>query len=459
MKRTLIKCGWLVSMDEAVGDLRDADLLIEDDRIVAIGKSLDAACDEVIDASRMIVMPGIVNAHHHTFQAVMRSLGSEWLKGEYFKLMYADMSTRFTPEDNYLGNLVGALGQIDSGVTTLADYCHNLTSLEMAERSLDGLEESGVRAIFVHGDGVAPKHSRESNPPEQRLHPRQRVDALRKGRLTSDDARVTLGLGILGPDFGTIEASIANYRMALEYGVWISSHYTRPKSSRVTPDGYWRLAEEGLLAEGQNAVHCNFLEDDEFKLLADHGLTFTATALVELHGYAAPTIIGRCRAAGITPSIGVDTEILASGGIFREMHACLLFERNNEHRSRRQKDKPPHERMPVSSREALRWATIGGAMAMGLEDRIGSLTPGKKADIVMLRADDLNLSPVHDPIFSIVEQAHPGNVDAVIIDGIFRKRGGKLLFAQDILDRRRTEIGEAARRIQREAGFELTPAA
>lgn len=459
MKRTLVKCGWLISMDASIGDLKDAELLIVDDRIAAVGKSLNAEYDELIDASRMIVMPGLVNAHHHTFQAVMRSLGSEWLRGEYFRLMYAGMSTRFTPQDNYLGNLVGSLGQIDSGVTTIADYCHNLTSLEMAERSVDGLVESGIRAIFVHGDGVAPSHLRDANPPEKRLHPRERVDALRKGRFTSNDARVTLGLGIMGPDFGTIEASIANYRMALDYDVWISSHYTRPKSKRVTPDGYWRLAELGLLRAGQNAVHCNFLEDDEFKLLADHGLTFTATGLVELHGYPTPTVIGHCRAAGVMPSIGVDTEILAAGGMFREMNACLLFERNTQHRVRRQKKEPPFERMPVTSREALQWATIGGAMAMGLEDRIGSLTPGKKADVTMLRADDLNLWPVHDPIFAVAEQAHPGNVDTVLIDGEALKRGGRLVFAQDVLAKRIVEISDAARRIQREAGFELAPAA
>lgn len=458
MKRTLIKCGWLVSMDEAIGDLKDAEILIEDDRIVAVGRSLDAACDDVIDASRMIVMPGFVNAHIHLFQSAMRSVGSEWLRGEYFPLMYADMSTRFTPDDNYLGNLLGALNQIEMGVTTLADYCHNLTSLEMAERSLDGLEESGVRAIFVHGEGMAPIHQRSSIPAEQRLHPRERVDALRKHRLASNDARVTLGLGILGPDFGTIETSIANYRMAGEYDVWMSSHFTRPKNKRATPEGYWRLAEEGLLAPGQNAVHCNFLEEDEFKLLADHGLTFTATSLVELHSYSAPTVLGRCRAAGIMPSLGIDTEILASGSMHREMQAALIFERNNEQRSRWMNNEPPHERMPVSSREALRWATIGGATAMGLEKQAGSLTPGKKADIVMLSGDDMNLWPVHDPILSVVEQSHPGNIDTVIIDGVVRKRAGRLVFAQDVLDRRRNEVAAAARRIQQEAGFHLVPA-
>lgn len=119
MKRILIDCGWLVTMDDAIGDHRNARVLVEGNRIVAAGKGIEATADQVIDASDKIVMPGLINAHLHTWQTGLRAIGSEWLGPDYHKNIHANLATHYGPEDNYLGNLVGALGQIDGGVTTV----------------------------------------------------------------------------------------------------------------------------------------------------------------------------------------------------------------------------------------------------------------------------------------------------------------------------------------------------
>jgi 5-methylthioadenosine/S-adenosylhomocysteine deaminase len=119
------------------------------------------------------------------------------------------------------------------------------------------------------------------------------------------------------------------------------------------------------------------------------------------------------------------------------MQTALLFARSDVLRRTAAAGTPLPQKIPIRSREALRWATIGGARALRMEHRIGSLTPGKKADIVLLRSDDLNLTPVHDPLLSVIEQAHPGNVDTVIVDGEIRKSAGQLWLNADVLRARR----------------------
>ena len=156
VKRLLIDCGWIVSVDPAIGDLKDAKILIVDDKIVEIGVNIEVEADESIDASDLIVMPGLINAHLHTWQTGTKSIGSEWISPDYHKNMHSNMATRFTAEDTYLGNVMGALNQIDNGTTTILDWCHNLRDLEMAERAIDGLEESGIRAVFGHGTAKPP---------------------------------------------------------------------------------------------------------------------------------------------------------------------------------------------------------------------------------------------------------------------------------------------------------------
>jgi 5-methylthioadenosine/S-adenosylhomocysteine deaminase len=415
-KRTLLRCGWLVTMDDALGDLRDAEILVAGDAIEAVGQRLDLPHDTVIDASDMIVMPGLINMHLHTFQAGFRAVGSEWLGPDYFRNFYGNAAVRFGSEDNYLGTLFGALNQLDQGVTTLADYSHNLRSLGQAERSVDALVDAGLRAVFIHGDGLR-EPAAPGAMPSRRLHPRERVEALMASRFAAPDL-VTLALGIAGPHWADWEASLHNVRLARDLGLLASSHVTRSHANAVTPDGYARLAAMGLLGPDHNLVHCNHLTSDEVGQLLDAGCTITATTTNEFHDYPTDSVLRKVMDHGHQPSIGVDVAMIAS-------------------------------------RAALGWVTTGGARALMMEKAIGRLAPGLKADIVMLRAGDLNLFPVHDPVFSIVEQAHAGNVDTVVVGGAIRKHAGQLLFDAG----RRRLLGErlieSAARLASDAGWPL----
>jgi 5-methylthioadenosine/S-adenosylhomocysteine deaminase len=456
MKKVLVRCGWLVTLDRDIGDFRGGELLFEGNTIIAVGRNLDATADEVIDASRMIVMPGLVNAHMHTWEAALRGIGAEWMTPDYMAAMHGNLATRYTAEDNYVANLCGALAQIDAGVTTLVDWCHNITSLDMAERAIDGLVDSGIRAVFAHGTAKPP--TRQGDSPFTHVpHPRERIEALRKGRLASDDGRVTLAMAILGPDYSVWEVVEHDIRLAREFGLIASSH-TRRREDSVTPGSYVRMAEAGLLGPDHNLVHGTSYDHDDLLQIVDSGASLTSTVLVELHHHIGDTQVAAYRAAGGLPSLGIDVEPFCSGQMFREMQAALLFARGREIRRNALRGHSPLKKLPVATREALEWTTINGAKAFGLDSRIGTLTPGKRADIVMLRADDLNIAPVWDPIYSIVEIAGAGNVDTVIVDGVVRKQGGRMLFPGDVLAQRLRELAESGARIMREGGYTVATA-
>jgi 5-methylthioadenosine/S-adenosylhomocysteine deaminase len=453
MQRTLIKCGWLVTLDDAIGDFNGGELLYTGSRITAVGKSLNATADAVIDARDKIVMPGLVNAHMHTWETALRGIAAEWMSAGYMKNIHGNLATHYQPEDNYLANLVGALGQIDGGTTTLVDWCHNITTLEHAERAIDGLIDSGIRAVFAHGTAKPP--TKPGDKPFTHVpHPRERIDPLRKGRLAGNDNRVTLAMAILGPDYSVWDVVEHDIRMAREYGL-VSSSHTRRKEESVLPDGYARMLKARLLGPDHNLVHGTSYDEADLRVVIDSGASLTSTVLVELHHHIGDTMVARVRAAGGAPSLGIDVEPYGTGQMLREMQAALLFVRGREVRTNALRGNSPFPSMPVKSREALIWATRNGARAFGLDKEIGSLTPGKKADIVMLRANDINMAPVWDPICAIVEIAGAGNVDTVIIDGVVRKEGGQLTFPADVLRKRQAELAESGARLMRAGDYRV----
>ena len=456
-KRTLIACGWIVSVDPKIGDLKDANILIEDDKIMDIGANLVAEADEVLDASGLIVLPGLINAHLHVWQTGTKLIGSEWVSPDYHKNMHANIATRYNAEDTYLGNLFGALSQIDNGTTTVLDWSHNLRDLEMAERALDGLEESGIRAVFGHGTAKPPVIDGEV-PYTDVPHPRDRIDHLRQHRLTSDDGLVTLAMAILGPEYGAFEVAVQDLQLARELDllstahVWNGYNQNLPKDRQIK-DAYYQLGELGLLGPDHNIVHGNYMQEDQIRYVIDQGCSVTSTVMCEMHGHGAYPLVNIVRELGASPSIGTDTTTLVAEDMFGEMRGSLFALRFQNSHAARNGGTYPLKQMSVGSREALEWATIGGAKALRLDHKIGSLTPGKKADIVMLRANDMNLFPVHDPVYAITEIATGANVEHVIIDGVFRKKDGKLLYPDDKLEKLRTDLAASADRLMTESNY------
>lgn len=447
MAKILIRSGTILTMDPALGNMLNADLLIEDGRIAAVGRGLHVPSGEVLDAGRMIVLPGFVNAHLHTWQTGIRGVAGDWSLTEYLAAMHQTLAARFIPEDIYLANLVGALNQINAGATTIFDWCHNNPTPEHTDRGIDGLSEAGIRAVFGHGTPKS-KEREGDLPLSHRPHPAAEVQRLRKGRLSSDDALVTMALATLGPDLSVYEVCAADVHLAREYGLLWSAHIGG-SFQRLVEDGVYRLAKDGLLGPDFNAVHANQLSDEELRVLADAGASVTSTPEVEMQmGHGKP-VIGRLLAAGGRPSLGVDVESNISGDMFTVMRMALQFTRATDNQKILDGRHSPST-VSLSAKQALAWATIDGARALRLDHKIGSLTPGKRADLILIRADDLNLFPVNDALETVVFQASFANVDTVFIDGQAVKKGGKLVYPK--LAQKMEALAESGRRILRDVG-------
>ncbi len=424
MPRTLIKGGAVVTMDGSIGDLAKGDVLIENDRIAAVAPNIAADDVELVDASRMLLLPGLINGHLHTWQTGLRGLAADWTVAEYMQAMHRGLATLFRPEDIYIANLMGALNQINNGATTLVDWCHNNPTPDHTDAAVRGLDESGIRALFLHGSPKPDPKPGQKHFSEVPM-PRREVERLRKGRFASDDGLLTFGLAILGPYYSTYEVTRADVELAREFDLFASMHVGGGKPK--VPDGFELLLNAGLIGDKFTIVHGNDIRPDIVGRMVDKGATFTVTAEIELQmGYGDP-LTGILHALDSPISIGTDVEPAVGSDLFTCMRITLQHERNRGIMAALAKTGSRPEKPSLTCRDALSWVTTGAARVAGLDHRVGSITPGKQADIVMLRADDMNLVPMRDVVGCVVMQAGTANVDTVMIAGRVVKQGGKLL--------------------------------
>jgi 5-methylthioadenosine/S-adenosylhomocysteine deaminase len=425
------------------------DILVEDGAVARIASAIEPAGAECIDAAGMIAAPGFVNAHHHTWETALRGIGADWAGSDYLDNIHYGMALKYGADDNHAATLFGALAQIDGGTTTLFDWCHNLRGPEMADASLDALEESGIRAVFGHGT-AKPRPGPGETPFWEKPHPRGEVERLRKGRLASDGRLVTMALAILGPDLSTYDVTVADIRLARELGLLHSAHTWGRAAQRRTPDGMRRLAADGLLGADHNVVHGNNLEDDELKLILDAGASVTATPLAEMLGADRGASLGRVAKLGGEPSLGADLAPHFSGAMLPVIRHAFLHQREADNRDLARDGRWPANRPATTTRDALRWGTLGGAKALRLEKKIGTLEAGKRADLVLIRTDSMHMQGVAargNPAHAIVMYAEQADVDTVLIDGKVRKRGGRLAFPAARLDKLRSQLLASRERI------------
>jgi len=402
----------VISMSPNRADAEHADILVEDDLIADIGESLVATDAETVDLSDRIVMPGLINAHLHTWQGALRLLGADWSLLEYLQRIHADIAPRYIPDDVYIGNLAGAVNQLNCGTTTLGDWCHNNPTPEHTDAAVAGLRESGIRAVFLHGT---------PNRDPDAAHPLDEVDRLLDDPLEGRGL-LTIGMAIGGPQFSTPDVAVADLRAAEERGLVASMH-----QSGGAPAPAWEAVRAaGLLGPGTNVVHGAGLTDDWLAALVDLGVTVTTTPENELsHGHCTP-ITGRLLRLGAAPSLGTDTDTATSGEILNAARFALGYQRGLDHEHHRREAGMLLSTASISSKQALSWATVEGAKALGLADRVGRLEPGMQADLVAIDARALNLWPAHDPIAAALH-AGLADIEAVMIAGAWRKRGHSLI--------------------------------
>ncbi|MFJ3951669.1 amidohydrolase family protein [Streptomyces libani] len=390
------------------------DVLVEEGRIAAVGRALpfDEADTglEVIDARHLIVLPGFVDTHRHLWQAVLRSAAVDESLDSYLGRILGDLSGRFTPADVYTGNLLGALECLDSGVTTVQDFSHVQYTPEHSAAAVEALEEAGIRAVFGYGYPVFDDTARQADWVRQ----------VRTRYFPSRDALLTMALAPVGPSFAPPETVREDWLLARELGLPIAVHVT---AGPVAMRPITALQEQGLLTAGTLYVHGNSLPDSELRLIAESGGAVAITPAIEASMRFGAPMAGRLRRAGIPTGLGADAVTSAPGDMFSQMRAALMsshFDGDGDGEA---------GSSTVKAADVLRMATAEGAQTLGLADEVGSLGIGKRADLVLLRADALNLAPVaHDPIGAVVTAAHPGNIDTVLVDGRPVKRAGQLVY-------------------------------
>jgi len=419
--RLLLRGGVVLTLDPTTGDLPEGDVLIENGKISAVGTRIPIQGAEVIDASGMIVMPGFVDTHRHMWQGLIRNTGADDLLGDYLAKVLFGFAPVMRPDEVYLGNLVAALSAMNAGITTLLDWSHIATTPEHTDAAIQALRDAKVRAVYGYGPnfGLAPPWFENPNQP----YPDD-IRRLRRQHFSSSDQLLTLALAAAGPEFSSLEAAVREWTIAREVGARISVHagVGNPGKQGLLQ----ALSQRVQLAEDTTYIHCSTLSDIEWRMIADTGGSVSLAIPVEMQmGHGMPPI-QNARGVGIRPSLSVDVETNQPTDMFTQMHACFALQRAHVN----EKDlfpgtPPPGDLLTV--RNVLEFATIEGARANGLASKIGTLTPGKDADVILLRAKAINVGPVNDPIGAVVLGMDTSNVDSVFIAGRPIKRNGQLV--------------------------------
>jgi cytosine/adenosine deaminase-related metal-dependent hydrolase len=428
--RTLIKGGIVLTQDDGLGELPNADILVEDDRIEAIRPNLDAADAEVIDAKGDIVIPGFIDTHRHTWETSIRTSAPDYTLGAYFGAILDKFAPNYRPDDVYAGNLWGSLECINAGITTLVDWSHIMNTPEHADAAVKGLQDSAIRSVFAFGFPNTSIQAWWFGPDYSGSVERINGDEARRVRsqyLSDDQGLITMALATRGTNFCKEDVVRYEWELAKELGINITVHVAMDRFG-YTKMQLRRLFELDLLYPNTTYIHSSHLTPDEWQLVQDSGGNVSLAPQIELqmgHGWAPAQTASNL---GIPVGLSSDVATTASADQFTQMHAIFASERARKHQQAWDEDLDGNTPTPdlIDSRQVLRWATLEGAMVAGVDDRTGSLTPGKKADIVIIDTKAVNVAPVIDPVGAVVCAADVSNVKTVLVDGKVLKRDFKL---------------------------------
>ncbi len=430
-RRILLKGGTVVSMDPKVGNLVQGDVLIQGKTIAAVGANLPAQ-GEVIDASNTILIPGFIDCHRHAWEGVLRRIIPDGDIAKYMSTTHQFFALHYRPHDMYVGNLVTALGCIDAGITCIIDNSHNSRSAAHSDAAVQALFDSGIRA--VHASGAPQNGTWDHQWPQD-------LSRLQKQFFASEDQLVTLRM------FSGLDRE--NFALARRLGLRISTEFLGAQT-QAPMEQFWN---EKLLGPGITYNHCNGLPDSVWQRIRESGGTVDVCPRSDPQ-YALGEGIPAFQKAldhGMRPGLSVDNEVSYGTDMFTEMRVAFNIQRALAANRKAAGDaKAPQ---PVSVRDLLECATVNGAACAGLSQKIGTLTPGKEADIVMIRTDTINLYPSNNAIGTVVAAADTSDVDTVIIGGVIRKFKGKLVGVN--MAKFREQVDESRGYLFEKSGYRL----
>lgn len=426
----VIRGASLVTMDPTLGTIARGDVHVKDGAIVAVGENLDVSGIEVVSAAGMIALPGLVDAHNHIWNSPVRNLVQEGPTLGYFPLVLK-YGAFCSPDDVYRGVRLGVAELISSGVTTVLDWAHNLRSPAYADADLQALRDSGIRGRFSYGYW-------QGGPPAN-----QTIDLADVGRLHdnwsqfSNGGLLSLGIALRTMPTGSLAAVTRECAYARQRGIPLTIHSGGSNGDSGTV-GLLRGAN--LLGPDMQLINPSRWDEQTFEWVAQAGDTACISPFSEMRYSFHFDPLLQLLKHKIPVSLSMDTApVSGNNNMFELMHVLIDSQfvlAGNP--------------LAITPQQVLELATMGGARDLGLADHIGSLTPGKRADIVLVRGTDLNMAPLGDPATALVRSADPSNVDTVIIDGRFMKRRGRMVAfnvetvireATDTVERFKRQIG------------------
>ena len=426
----VVRGGHVLTMDANLGDLPDGDVHVRDGAIVAVGRNLDAPAAQVVDGRDMIVLPGFVDTHWHLWCTALRLVVRADDPREGYFPTTIRLGRHFTPQDSYTGVQLGVAEGLLSGITTVHDWSHNTVSPQHADAELQALKDIGIRARFSYGtpQGLAADRTMD-------------LADLARVRREWPDGMLTIGACLRTPGAAGARGSIPVELFRTEFDA------VRRLGLQATihcgPKGLIDLiGRNGLLGPDLLLVHPQGMTADELKLIGDTRSPWSIASVIEMSYSAVRNgIIQYAELADMRVPLGlsIDASAATNADFFNVMRALMW--------SDWQRSGAP---LRLKPKRLVELATIEGAKLLGLGARTGSLTPGKRADLAMIRTSDLNMAPVRDPYYALVFQGQPANVDTVMVDGRILVRGGRLA-AVDVTKLAR-DAAESARSVEERAG-------
>jgi cytosine/adenosine deaminase-related metal-dependent hydrolase len=423
-RRYLIRGGHVMSMDPAVGDFAQADVLVEGKKILAVGPNLQARGAAVIDARGRIVMPGFIDTHHHQFETALRSFLADGLlfnDGQphgainYFEYILGRFAPVYRPEDVYINEVFGGLSQLDAGVTTTHDISQIHHSPEHSDAAVQGLMAIDRRAAFGYFESAGNVAGNQYPQDARRL---------KKRWFSSSDQLVTM---IMGGEIYLGEATRqASWAIGRELGLQVAAHIV---GSFGMQPGFDALALAGEIRSDNLFIHMTGMSDLGWQAVKDAGARVSLAVPIEMNmRHGTPPIL-KTLAMGIQPSLSVDVECTLTADMFTQMRSAMTLQRMFVNaRALGEGYAAGFPDLPLlTTRDVLRFATLQGAQDLRLDHKVGSLTPGKEADIIILDAEAINVAPLNVVPGAVVSLMERSNVETVIVAGKVRKWKGKLL--------------------------------
>lgn len=407
----VIRNAYVMTMD-AAGDIKDGDVHVKDGVIVAVGQKLNAPGASALDGRGMIVLPGLVETHWHMWNTLLRSMSGEKPELGYFRTT-AMLGQKYEAGDMYQGTRLAAAEAINSGITHVHSWCHNIRSAEYAEADLRALQESGLRARFSYGP-------RQAQPNNEMMNLGDLEKLKDNWASHSNDGLITLGMAWRGQGGNNPATAIpenvwkAELDAARKLGLPISVHAS---GSRAVAGQIDAIDKANLLGKDMQLIHAGFASDDAIKAVGKAGASVSLSPFSEMRiGFGLPKV-AEYIAAGVPLGLSVDTvELTGNADMFGIMKLIQNVENGKS-----------ESEFKLSARRVLELGTIEGARSMGIADKAGSLKAGKRADLIMVSTRDINLGVFGDPAHMLVTAAQPSNVDTVMVDGRVLKRNGKLV--------------------------------